>query len=76
MTVATEDSKVTFPKLTLAQADAIYAALRLLAGELATERVSPADGNIGDILTNSGAHAGLNSEEVHDLCDELLGANE
>jgi hypothetical protein len=57
-----------------AERDAVYAALRYLATGLnrIDPLVTPNDGDIGDILTNSGAHAGLTGEQVHDLCDELL----
>jgi hypothetical protein len=59
-----------------AEFDAVIAALRLLArvlndptGDPVT--VEPDDGDIGDILTNSGTHAGLTSDEVHDIADRI-----
>lgn len=64
-----------FSDLSLAQGDAIFAALRLLATKLKAGEVSPDDGDIGDILTNSGAHAGLSADEVHELCDSLLAGD-
>ena len=56
--------------------DAILAALRLLATSLKNGSVAPNDGDIGDILTNSGLHAGLDSEGVHDLADKLAQNHE
>lgn len=62
--------------LTSQQSNAVLAALRLLArvlndptGDPVT--VEPNDGDIGDILTNSGAELPLNAEDIHDLADQL-----
>ena len=62
-----------------AEYDAIIAALRLLAAGLDKPSNDPAavrpdDGDIGEILTNGGAHEGLSRDQVHDLADWLLGA--
>ncbi len=54
--------------------NATLAALRLLATALESGSVSPNDGDIGDMLTCSGNHDGLNETEVHNLADKLLGA--
>jgi len=51
--------------------DAVLAGLRLLATAIKERLVIPDDGDIGSILTNSGAHAGLNADQVHELCDVL-----
>lgn len=67
-------------EVTAEEFDAIVAGLRLLGCALlpgsaeAYGHVSPNDGDIGDILTNSGEHAGLTSEQVDALCDRLLGS--
>jgi hypothetical protein len=53
--------------------DATLAALRLLATALHKGEVAPDDGDVGDILTCSGDHPGLTSEEVHDIADRMVG---
>lgn len=53
--------------------DAILAGLRLLQCGLDRREgyyaVSPNDGDVGDILTNSGEHPGMTAEEIDGLCD-------
>lgn len=62
------------------QYDALLAGVRLLAGALGEGMVNPDDGDVGDILTNSGEHPGLTASEVYDLGDAMqsgdLDANE
>jgi hypothetical protein len=65
-----------FIELPAAEFDAVLAALRHLAVSLAADesdagRVRPNDGDIGDILTCSGEHAGLTAEQIHDLADSM-----
>lgn len=59
-----------------AEYDAVIAGLRMLAAGVGTGAVSADDGDIGEILTNGGAHSGLSAEEIHDLCDRLLTPTE
>lgn len=54
------------------ETDAVVAALRLLANKVALREIEPNDGDVGDILTGSGEHAGLNAEQIHALCDQIL----
>lgn len=51
------------------QYDAALAALRLLSAALIAGAVAPDDGDIGDILTDGGAHPGLTADEIADLGD-------
>lgn len=60
-------------KLSGPEQDAIFAGLRLLAREMDAGNVSPNDGDVGEILTNAGAHDGLTADAVSGLCDRLLG---
>lgn len=57
------------------EVDAIAAALRALGNNVATGKVTPNDGDIGDILTSNGSHEGLNAVQIHALCDRLLRAS-
>lgn len=54
------------------QFDAILAGLRLLQSSLDSGAVKPNDGDIGDILTCDGDHAGLSAAEVDALANSLL----
>lgn len=47
--------------------DAVLAGLRLLQNALEEGEVSPNDGDLGDILTNSGQHPGMTAEEIEDV---------
>ncbi|KAB2922703.1 MAG: hypothetical protein F9K30_12065 [Dechloromonas sp.] len=62
--------------ITERQRDAIWAGLRLLQHGLEKtpgfHPVSPDDGDLGEILTNSGAHQGMISEEIEDFIDNVL----
>jgi hypothetical protein len=49
------------------QFDAILAGLRLLQEKLESGEVTPDDKGIGQVLTNGGDHAGLDSSEIDDL---------
>jgi DNA-binding Xre family transcriptional regulator len=51
--------------------DAVLAGLRLLQTALEQRLVLPEDGDIGDILTNSGKHSGLSVAEIDELCESL-----
>jgi hypothetical protein len=62
-------SKRTLVLESAAEYDAVIAALRLLATAL-NSRPEVAD-IVTDILTNGGAHAGLSSEQVHDIADRF-----
>lgn len=54
-------------RITNEQCDAIIAGLRLLQCAMLDGLVKPGDGDVGDILTNSGQHAGLSVEAINDL---------
>lgn len=56
-------------RLTQPEYDAMLAGLRLLARALQTRQVTPDDDDVGSILTNSGEHAGLTSDDVYSLGD-------
>lgn len=58
-------------KLNKKETDAILAGLRFLQKALELGNVKPNDGDVGDILTDSGTHEGLNEEEIDDLIDKL-----
>lgn len=62
--------------ITERQRDAIWAGLRLLQAGLEKIpgfcEVSPDDGDLGDILTNSGKHQGMTSEEIEEFIDQVL----
>lgn len=55
--------------------DAILAGLRLLQCGMEKREgyhpVEPNDGDVGDILTNSGLHSGLSVEEIDEYCNEI-----
>lgn len=53
------------------QYDALLAGLRLLARDIDKGLVEPNDGDVGDILTCAGAHAGLSAEQIHAFGDAL-----
>ncbi len=53
------------------ESDAILAALRLLGHAMTIGDVEANDGDIGDILTCGGKHAGLTREQVDALGDNL-----
>lgn len=59
-----------------AEYDAVIAGLRMLALGVEGGTVSADDGDIGEILTDGGAHSGLSAEEIHDLCGRLLTPTE
>lgn len=62
--------------ITERQRDAIWTGLRLLQhgleGTPGFKRVAPNDGDLGDILTNSGKHTGLTADEIEQFIDEVL----
>lgn len=58
-------------RFTRMQFDAVLAGLRLLQTSLSNRLVLPDDGEIGDVLTNGGAHAGLTCDEIDALCVDL-----
>lgn len=51
--------------------DAILAGLRLLQAALEAGDVEPNDGDVGDILTCAGSHAGLTVEQIESLIDDM-----
>ena len=53
--------------------NAVLAGLRLLQKALDDGEVTPNDGDIGDILTNSGSHPGLTAEEIDNMCLDIDG---
>lgn len=61
-------------ELTQEQYDAALAGARLLARALKAGDLEPNDGDIGDILTNSGAHAGLSAQAIHAMADAWQSA--
>ena len=60
-------------KLNKKETDAILAGLRLLQNALELGSVQPNDGDVGDILTDSGEHDGLNEEDIDYLIEKLKG---
>ena len=54
-------------RITAAQYDLIWAALRLYAGAIASGRARCVE----DIATNCGMHSNPTAEEVHDLADRF-----
>jgi hypothetical protein len=53
------------------QSDAILAGLRLLQASLDNHRVLPNEGDIGDILTDTGSHKGMTADEIDRFCQEF-----
>lgn len=51
--------------------DALIAAIRLLQREMEAGRVAADDGDIGEILTNSGEHRGLSVNALDLLCNRV-----
>ncbi|QHF00422.1 hypothetical protein LCG56_28950 (plasmid) [Pseudomonas cannabina pv. alisalensis] len=62
---------IALPAVSKAEFDAVLAALRLLAASMMGGLVRPGDGDIGEILTDSGTHAGLTAEGVDQLCERI-----
>lgn len=62
---------IALPAVSKAEFDAVLAALRLLGASMECGRVRPDDGDIGEILTDSGTHAGLSAKEVDALCERI-----
>lgn len=62
----------TLLQVTSPQFDAIIAGLRLLQSSLDRGDVAPDDGDVGDILTCNGDHAGLTAAEIDDLAISLI----
>lgn len=58
-------------QFTKIQTDAVLAGLRLLQAALTGGLVRPNDGEIGDILTDVGTHAGLSADDIDALCESL-----
>ena len=58
-------------KLNDKQHGAILAGLRLLQTALDNRLVLPNDGDIGDILTNSGAHMAITPDEIDAFCERF-----
>lgn len=54
--------------LTLAERDAVLTALRLLQRTIEADSLAP---SLRDILTNAGAHPGLDPESIDTLCERL-----
>ncbi|TAN25152.1 MAG: hypothetical protein EPN31_15845 [Castellaniella sp.] len=63
-------------KLTLnePQRDAVMAGLRLLQRALDLGEVAPNDGNVGDILTCSGRHEGMTSDQIDSFIENTLNS--
>jgi hypothetical protein len=57
--------------LTQPEFDAVLAGLRVLSAAITDSDICPDDGEIGDILTNAGAHAGLSVEAIDALGDRI-----
>lgn len=58
-------------QLSKKQSDAILAGLRLLQASLDGGLVRPNDGDIGDILTDTGSHEGMTAAEIDSFCEEI-----
>lgn len=54
-----------------AEFDAILAGLRTLQTYLSKGYEIPDDSQIGSILTNNGAHKGLDENQIDNLCEAL-----
>jgi len=63
---------IALPSVNADEFNALIASLRLLSAAMSGGLVKPNDGDIGDVLTDSGTHEGLNAEQIHDLCDRIL----
>lgn len=60
--------------LTEPQRDALLSGLRLLQGALDRGEVTPNDGDVGDILTCSGSHEGMTSDEIDSFIENTLNS--
>ncbi|WP_439126259.1 MAG: hypothetical protein ACNJA3_28230 (plasmid) [Pseudomonas rhizophila] len=65
------ERSIALPAVNKAEFDAVLAALRLLGASMMGGLVRPGDGDIGDILTDSGTHEGLTTEGVDALCERI-----
>lgn len=62
---------IALPAVNKAEFDAVLAALRLLGASMIGGLVRPGDGDIGEILTDSGTHEGLTVDGVDALCERI-----
>jgi hypothetical protein len=58
-------------KFTRAEYDMILAGLRMLAIAIDNGQVHANDGDVSEVITNSGEHPMPTSDDVHDLADAL-----
>ena len=65
------ERSIALPAVNKAEFDAVLAALRLLGASMMGGLVRPGDGDIGEILTDSGPHEGLTAEGVDALCERI-----
>ena len=70
--VVLSEQLITLPAVNTDEFNALIASLRLLSAAMSGGLVKPNDGDIGDVLTDSGTHEGLNAEQIHNLCDRIL----
>lgn len=66
------EPSIPLPKVSKVEFDALIASLRLLSAGMSGGLVRADDGDIGDILTDSGTHDGLSADEVDSLCERIL----
>ncbi|WP_241299401.1 hypothetical protein [Burkholderia stabilis] len=66
------DNETAVVRINRREYDAPITSLRLLERNMENGKVSPNDGNLGDILTCSGDHRGLSVRGACTLCDNLL----
>lgn len=66
------DNDMATIRISRREYNALVTSLRLLERAMEKGEVVPNDGNLGDILTCSGDHQGLSTDEVCTLCDNLL----
>ncbi|SBW84634.1 hypothetical protein PVE_R2G0608 [Pseudomonas veronii 1YdBTEX2] len=65
------ERSIALPAVSKIEFDAVLAALRLLGASMEGGLVRPGDGDIGEILTDSGTHAGLTAEGVDALRERI-----
>ena len=57
--------------VTLEEYNAVIAGLRLLQNALDNSTVTPDDGDIGDILTNTGSEKPLTAAQIDELVERI-----
>lgn len=70
--IVPSEQLIALPAVSNEEFSAIVSALRFLATAVGNGVVRHNDGDIGDVLTDSGTSEGLNAEQILNLCDRIL----